>query len=329
MPSADTLLILPHLHIQNANAISSPLTWGFPAMSAFIGLMHALERKLPEHIDLELHGVGVICHNFDAQVTTDDYTGEFHLTRNPVKSNGETAAIAPEGRAHLEVTLIFAVHGATCYGTPEARHIAASEIADIVASMRVAGGSVIPAPPGRTATRQHPNLTNLADDVADRNEEFKRMRYSWLPGFALVSRHDLLKQNSLEFLETNPPTDRLDAWLSLFRLNTECQMVKSKRPNEGIEEKPAWSTHRTHQHGWVVPIPVGYGALSELAYPGTVTNARDFTTPFRFVESLYSVGEWISPARLKGLDDLIWYVHNDTDSGLYQLRNDYRPAVAQ
>jgi len=31
------LLVLPRLRIQNANAISSPMTWGFPAMSAFIG----------------------------------------------------------------------------------------------------------------------------------------------------------------------------------------------------------------------------------------------------------------------------------------------------
>ena len=30
---------LPHLRIQNANAISSPLTHGFPSITAFTGLM--------------------------------------------------------------------------------------------------------------------------------------------------------------------------------------------------------------------------------------------------------------------------------------------------
>ena len=48
--SSDTplkaLLVLPRLRIQNANAISSPRTWGFPASSAFTGLMTALERRL-------------------------------------------------------------------------------------------------------------------------------------------------------------------------------------------------------------------------------------------------------------------------------------------
>ena len=43
---AGGLLILPRLQIQNANAISGPLTWGFPAPTAFTGFVHALERRL-------------------------------------------------------------------------------------------------------------------------------------------------------------------------------------------------------------------------------------------------------------------------------------------
>lgn len=46
MSNVNNLLVLPRLRVQNANAISSPMTWGFPAMSAFVGMMHALERKL-------------------------------------------------------------------------------------------------------------------------------------------------------------------------------------------------------------------------------------------------------------------------------------------
>ena len=36
------LLLVPHLQVQNANAISSPMTWGFPSITAFVGLMAAL-----------------------------------------------------------------------------------------------------------------------------------------------------------------------------------------------------------------------------------------------------------------------------------------------
>ena len=39
-------LLLPNLRVQNANAISGPFSWGFPAPSAFTGFVHALSRKL-------------------------------------------------------------------------------------------------------------------------------------------------------------------------------------------------------------------------------------------------------------------------------------------
>ena len=42
------ILVLPRLRVQNANAISSPLTHGFPSITAFTGLMWALERKLSQ-----------------------------------------------------------------------------------------------------------------------------------------------------------------------------------------------------------------------------------------------------------------------------------------
>ncbi len=37
----DAILILPKLAIQNANCISSPLTWGFPSIAAVLGFVHA------------------------------------------------------------------------------------------------------------------------------------------------------------------------------------------------------------------------------------------------------------------------------------------------
>ncbi len=64
------VLVLPRIRVQNANAISSPMTWGFPAITAFTGAMTALERRLGRDAGVALWGVGVICHGFEAQVTT-------------------------------------------------------------------------------------------------------------------------------------------------------------------------------------------------------------------------------------------------------------------
>ena len=46
--------------------------------------------------------------------------------------------------------------------------------------------------------------------------------------------------------------------------------------------------------------------------------------PFRFVESLYSIGEWIGPHRLQKPQDLLWYADSQPEQGLYRCRNDYR-----
>src|SRR5690606_23363604 len=83
LPASSALLILPRLRIQNANAISSPLTHGFPSMTAFLGFMWALGRRLAAAgIPLKLEKVGVICHWYQEQAQ-EGYVRTFHLTRNP------------------------------------------------------------------------------------------------------------------------------------------------------------------------------------------------------------------------------------------------------
>lgn len=315
MSEVKNLLVLPRLRVQNANAISSPMTWGFPAMSAFVGLMHALERKLAEaSLPVSLGRVGVICHDFEAQATEGGYIRGFHLTRNPVDKTGGTAAIVEEGRIHLDITLIFSID--TGAAESEHEHIA-KQIGEIVSGMRIAGGSVIPnrAVPSH---KQRPQWVTLDDDEEERQKQFARLKRRWLPGFALTLRDDYLTKHLQTLQQHNPEASLLDAWLDLSRLNHVCTLENEGEPNE----KPVWQAQRPYR-GWLVPIPVGYGAISDLFQPGEVANARDTKTPFRFVESLYSMGEWVSPHRMKQPEDLLWYVDNDEEAGLYRLNNDY------
>ena len=64
-------------------------------------------------------------------------------------------------------------------------------------------------------------------------------------------------------------------------------------------------------------------ALGELHPPGSVRDARDTNTPFRFVEGLYSLGQWISPHRLEHLQQLLWYHAADLENGIYRCVNHY------
>jgi CRISPR-associated protein Csy2 len=74
---------------------------------------------------------------------------------------------------------------------------------------------------------------------------------------------------------------------------------------------------------------VGYAALTPIHSPGTVRNARDATVPMRFVESVYALGEWISPHRLTHLGQLLWHAETDEAQGLYLCRNGYEAAKAE
>ena len=321
----NALLMLPRLRIQNANAISSPMTWGFPAITAFTGFMTALERRLGPEAGLAFYGVGVICHGFEPQVTRGGYTRSFHLTRNPVLQDGGTAAIVEEGRVHLDITLVFDVALALSRSGEAERAQLAARIGELVAGMRVAGGSVMPALPGTFRSPPRPQLMLLSDGEEERPKQFHRLSRRWLPGFALVSRDDLLQARLLEMQTAQPGATLLDAWLDLSRLNHRA--TRHKTPDEKTGEPLEtieWVTDT--RPGWTVPIPVGFAPLTALHPPGTVAGARDARVPFQFVESVYSIGQWISPHRLSDVDQLMWRPSHDPATGLYRCSNAFRPA---
>lgn len=327
-PSSRALLVLPRLRVQNANAISSPMTWGFPAITAFTGFMTALERRLKPEEGIAFFRVGVICHGFEPQVTRGGYTRSFHLTRNPVLQDGSTAAIVEEGRVHLDITLVFEVELKSSLLSEAERAQLAVRIGELVAGMRVAGGSVMPPLPDALRYPPRPQLVLMADDSETCRKNFRKLSRRWLPGFALVSRDDLLQARLAELQLNTPNTTLLDAWLDLSRLN-----YRAVR-HQTLNEKTGDSTETIEwvmdtRLGWTVPIPVGFAALSELHAPGTVAGARDPNVPFQFVESVYSIGQWISPHRLGDVNDLLWEPVHDAATGLYRCVNDFHaPSIA-
>ena len=322
LAACKAVLVLPRFRVQNANAISSPLTWGFPAVSAFTGLITALERRLGPDAGISFYGVGVICHGHEAQVTEGGYTRAFMLTRNPVQADGSTAGIVEEGRIHLDLTLVLDVEIDAQQAGEAERQALADRVAHELACMRLAGGSVMPALPTERRRPDRPTLELLPSLPEDQRQQFRRLSRRWLPGFALVSRDDLLQSRLRELQTIAPRATALDAWLDLSRWNHRAVA----HPASTAGEAPTTSWETDSRVGWTVPIPVGYAALSELHPPGSVAGARDMHTPFRFVEPVWSMGQWIGPLRLKKLDDLFWFADHDADIGLYRCRNRYTAA---
>lgn len=329
--SHNAFLLLPHLRIQNYNAISSPLTWGAPAITGVMGFMHNLQRHIPYEWNIDLMSVGLVMHDFEPQVS-GIYEKKFNLTRNPlaatrahrknIKSKDQgrvkTPGIIEEGRAHATVSLLF---GIWCkdMSDEELLQQRAQKIYALAQSLRFVGGSVLPIQHRWLKPRIFPlgDAANEADYLevlknSNSKQKLRAFKNSLLPGFALISRDDLFKRHAEKLRLTDPSINHIDVLLDLSRINYSYQ------EDEG---KQGWYASRQESDGWLVPIPVGFTALSKLYQPGEVVNSRDPSVPFRFVESLYSMGEWISPHRVDWLEDLLWVPFADHEQGIYRCIN--------
>jgi len=311
MSNPNVVIILPRIQIQNANTVSGPMSWGFPAVTAFLGFAHALQRKLEQEITCL--GVGIICHRFDPQVTRSggSFAQTFNLTRNPLTKEGATAALIEEGRAHLEVSLVITANG--CVDSDEIDFFKEA-LAQTIPTQRLAGGTILPQ---RRGKRYETEVYLLSSDKQEQDVLFQKIKRKLLPGFALVHRPDLLTSHLETRQKDNTAADAMDALLDLTRLNFQPRVTTEiTTPGE-----TNWET--LSRPGWLVPIPIGYAGISELYKGGEVQNTRDPMTPFQFVECLYSLGEWVSPHRLSSWQQLLWQWQTDTEKGLYLCDNRY------
>jgi CRISPR-associated protein Csy2 len=305
------LLTLPRMRVEGANCISSPMTWGFPAITSFAGYMTALERKLGVDAGIRFKRFAVVCHAFTPAVTEGRYKTTFNLKRAPIAADGSTAAIVEEGRASMEVTLIFDIE----YNA--AQHLETTTLlANVVTTamgMRLSGGSIFPAP-SRWASRLTGAIVHR--DAKNWDSEWRKLRNDLLPGYVLVLRHDILQTKLKALQAESADATALDAWMDICRINQRAVYVDDAKARE---RKVEWK--RDEREGWLVPIPIGYAAISPVQDAGTVRNARDTTVPTQFVECIYSIGEWRSPHRFKSPEAMLWRTLPPSADGVYRCDN--------
>ena len=302
-------LLLRHVKIQNANAFSSPLTIGFPAMTAWLGAMHALERKLRQHealSDIRLTKLAVSCHDFDLQTYKGpgDYVNSVIITSNPLRKKGASFERPPfieEARVHLTVSLLIEVDGLVSGSLSTFTE----KTTEALMGMKIAGGDILGFSPVQdpmesTSTRNSRIL--LVDEENER--EVRRAIRSLMPGYVLVERRQLLKQKQAE----RNQQDTLQVMLDLLALHYEYD-----------DEQDSWSLQPRKEKGWLVPIVTGFKGLTPL---GHVANQRDASTLHRFAEPVLTLGEFKMAHRFDCIDDMMWHYHYDKNKDLYVCVNE-------
>lgn len=291
-----TLIVLRHLRVENANAVAG-LTWGFPAISHFLGYMHALSRKLQASHDITLHGCAVICHDHQVHAHTSGRDYRFALTRNPLTKEGSTAPFNEEGRMHMTVSLLFECRGVIANGGYGKRDLE-KHLARICPRLRLAGGAIVGTP--------EILVTSL--------NAWRKLQWRLMPGFVLRDRSPWLAQHHQQLLLDNPQATLLDAWLDFPALKMQAVALDEARAQEG--DAAEWRYVPNPQPGYLVPLMTGYQRISERYAPGRVENARDRVTPFAFVEAVYGLGEWCGLHRIHDIDATFWRYHT-TETGYY------------
>jgi len=288
--STKRILLLPHLNIQNANALSSPFTIGFPAMTAWLGAVHALQRKLNQagFDDLIFLAVGVVCHKIDLQTYKGqgDFVHSIIGTGNPLDKDGSRPAFIEEARCHLDVTLIIEGEGIN----PFAQDQQLEAINHYLNSgLKFVSGDLL--------SFAVPEILAVDDEAAQR-----KLTRRLMPGYALIERRELM----IEAMQDGQ--DALDALLDSLTI---------KHRSEIDEEGNVTWTSKRKQQGWIIPIATGFHGISPLVAAGETKNQRDPDTPHRFAESIVTLGEFVMPYRIDKLADMLWSYHFDEENSLY------------
>lgn len=290
-------LLLPHIKIHNANAMSSPYTIGFPAMTAWLGAVHALQRHLHQQglSDVVLTGVAVSCHQFDLQTYKGpgDFVHSIVSTSNPLDykptkdepKNAERPAFVEEARCHLEVSLLVEYQGLDSDDRDEFEYKVNTQLQ----CMKFAGGDVLSVKP-----------VELLSVDEDNDQDIKKALSKLMLGYVLIERRDLMIQTIQE-----KGKDALDALLDHLKV-----MHRATQDEDG---KVTWTSTRKAAD-WLVPVATGFQGISDL---GQAKHQRDTETPHRFAESVVTLGEFVMPYRIKNLDDMLWQYHVDIEQNLY------------
>jgi len=359
-------VLINRIQVQDANAVAG-FTWGFPAITHFLGFTHNLSRKLHRHSgysDVHLSGCAVIAHQH--HVHTYGYN-QFVQSKNPAyqykeqpKNKVGSPPIIEEGKMNMTVSLIIAYEGNI--GNRKESFI--EWLNNACKRQRMAGGTIL----------EIGGIDVFTIDDEQNRGNLRTLVRRLLPGFILRDRSVYLEKHFHALQAANPEAELFDAWLDFIALKQKARPVSDRinsclirqaeanpedeqcqhllelwqdhlstpyiqkeipkelkdhfasfpenaankkllaqwqcycEPNE--KNDAVWEYVNKPDSGFLVPIMVGYKAISRVYENREVANTRDNETDVCFVESVHSVGEWQGVHRIRdeqALQQSLWH----------------------
>lgn len=283
-------ILLNRLTVENANALVG-MTYGFPAVTAFLGFTHALSRQFKQKFGIELTGCAIFCHDYTLNAYHDYYVKFIQNRCPPSTLKGKSsdakspAPIIEEAKMDMTVSLLLKCDLPLSSNQDNIEAYQQS-LKQWVYQSRLAGGSV-----------HHLSDIKIIHN-GDENKGLMQLKKAVLPSFVLLDASHYLKEHEQYCLDKQIDKNAFDRWTDFFAFKHQANLT---------DDEVVWErVIPPNKKGWIVPLMLGFKGISKLYSPDEVENLRDTRYPFRFVEAVHGLGEWRSVHRIGDLDGLIW-----------------------
>jgi len=228
-------LLINHIKVQNANAIAG-FTWGFPAITHFLGFSHNLARKLADtdsFNDISLTGCAVVAHEYHVHTYRSSYDFEFTQSRNPpyLSSHAQVATppVIEEGKMNMTVSLLVGCEGNIGNRTDSLR----TWLKKVCMLQRLAGGTIL-------------DIRNVEVFKLDEEKTIRAIKRKLLPGFVLMDRSNYLDKHYQTLLQKNSDAELLNAWLDFTSLKQQAR-PKSNQINSHLHTLANKADNQQHR----------------------------------------------------------------------------------
>lgn len=226
-------ILINRIQVQNANAIAG-FTWGFPAITHFLGFGHSISRKLliSEFKDIALSGCAVISHNHHVHTYKSSYDFGFTQSRNPPylasHAKYKTPPIIEEGKMNMVVSLLMKCEGNIGNRTDNFTQW----LNNICSLQRLAGGTILDI--------KSIEVFNLSD------ETLRFVKRKLLPGFILLDKSNYLESHYRSLQSKNQEAELFDAWIDFIAFKQKAR----PRTDEINKHLQKLGNDNTHYKKW-------------------------------------------------------------------------------